>query len=69
MYSHEIERLLKIKQYILSYNDYANIITTSPQINNVKYNKDNDTFEIKTDDRFNFKFKVKSMKNNFSTQK
>lgn len=69
MYSHEIERLLKIKQYILSYNDYANIITTSPQINNVKYNKDNDTFEIKTDDRYNFKFKVKSMKNNFSTQK
>lgn len=69
MYSHEIERLLKIKQYILSYNDYANIITTSPQINNVKYNKDNDTFEIKTDDRCNFKFKVKSMKNNFSTQK
>lgn len=69
MYSHEIERLLKIKQYILSYNDYANIITTSPQINNVKYNKDNDTFEIKTDDRYNLKFKVKSMKNNFSTQK
>lgn len=69
MYSHEIERLLKIKQYILSYNDYANIITTSPQINNVKYNKDNDTFEIKTDDKYNFKFKVKSMKNNFSTQK
>lgn len=60
MYSHEIERLLKIKQYILSYNDYANIITTSPQINNVKYNKDNDTFEIKTDDKYNFKFKVKS---------
>lgn len=60
MYSHEIERLLKIKQYILSYNDYANIITTSPQINNVKYNKENDTFEIKTDDKYNFKFKVKS---------
>lgn len=59
MYSHEIERLLKIKQYILSYNDYADIITTSPQINNIKYEPYDDTFNIKTDDRYDFKFKVK----------
>lgn len=66
MYSHEIERLLKIKQYIISYNEYADILVTSPQINYVKYEQKDDTFNIKTEDRYDFKFKVKSMKNNFS---
>ena len=69
MYSYEIERLLKIKQYIISCSDYAEILTTSPQINHIKYEQNDDTFEINTDDKYNFKFKVKSMKNNFSTQK
>lgn len=66
MYSHEIERLLKIKNYLISYSDYSDIITTSSQINHVRYDKDNDTFEIKTDDKYNFKFKVKSKNEQYS---
>ena len=59
MYSHEIERLLKIKNYLISYSDYSDIITTSPQINHVRYDKDNDIFEMNTDDKYTLKFKVK----------
>lgn len=66
MYSWEIERLLKIKEYVLSYNDYCEILLNSPQINHVKYNDKDDTFNIKTDDRYDFKFKVKSIKKDFS---
>lgn len=60
MYSHEIERLLKIRQFIISYNEYCEILMTSPQINHVKYNDKDDTFNIKTDDRYDFKFKIKA---------
>lgn len=66
MYSHEIERLLKIKNYLISYSDYSDIITTSSQINHVRYDKDNDTFELNTDDRYTFKFKVKSKNAQYS---
>lgn len=62
MYSWEIERLLKIKKYVLSYNDYCEILFNSPQINHVKYNNKDDTFNMKTDDRYDFKFKVKSLR-------
>lgn len=60
MYSWEIDRLLKIKQNIISTSEYFEIISTSPQIEHIKYNAYNDTTEIKTDDKYHFKFKVKS---------
>lgn len=66
MYSHEIERLLKIKQYVLEYTEYFEVLSTSPQINHVSYNKENDDFKINTDDNYNFVFKVKGKTRNNS---
>lgn len=61
MYSYEIDRLLKIKNYLLSVKEYQSIsdIKSNPQINHIKYDCYNDTFEINTKDNYNFKFKVK----------
>lgn len=59
MYSHEIERLLKIKNYIINNEDYLNILLSSPQINFIEYNGYDDKIHIKTDDRYDFKTKVK----------
>lgn len=59
MYSHEILDLLKKKKYLIEIKEYIKIIETSPQINNIKYEHHDDTFNIKTDDRYDFKFKVK----------
>ena len=59
MYSYEIENLLKLRDYIISSSEYFEILNTSPQINNVKYDTGNDTIQIKTDDKYDFKIKVK----------
>ena len=59
MYSHEIERLLKIRNYVISTSEYFEILSTSPQITNVKYDTGNDTIQIKTEDSYDFKIKVK----------
>ena len=58
MYSHEIEWLVKIKQNELTIAEYLNILSSSPQINHVKY--ENDYYTIETDDRYKFKVKVKT---------
>lgn len=58
MYSHEIEQLLKIKQNIISVSEYLEILSTSPQINYIKY--DNGGYQINTDDNYKFKVYVKS---------
>lgn len=58
MYSHEIEWLVKIKQNELTIAEYLNILSSSPQINHVKY--ENDYYTIETDDKYKFKVKVKS---------
>lgn len=58
MYSHEIEQLLKIKQNIISVSEYLEILSTSPQINHIKY--DNGGYQINTDDNYKFKIYVKS---------
>lgn len=57
MYSHEIEELLKLKNNILTVQEYCNIIATSPQINYIIY-KD-DLFHINTSDNYKFKIKVR----------
>lgn len=58
MYSHEIEWLVKIKQNELTIAEYLNILSSSPQINHVKY--ENDYYIIETDDKYNFKVKIKT---------
>lgn len=58
MYSHEIEQLLKIKHNIISVSEYLEILSTSPQINHVKY--DNGNYQINTDDNYNFNVHVKT---------
>ena len=64
MYSHEIEQLLKLRNYIISSSEYFEILSTSPQINNVKYNTSNGSTEIKTDDRYAFKVRIYKKGNN-----
>lgn len=59
MYSHEIDRLLKIKQNIITCSEYFEIISTSPQINHIKYSQQEDSTEINTEDNYHFKIKIK----------
>ena len=66
MYSHEIEQLLRVKNYLLNDKEYFNIVKTSPQINYSEYNPFENAIKMSTKDGYNFKFKVKSNKNNFS---
>lgn len=61
MYSEEIKQLLEYKKYILNLKEYSKIIDTSPQINFIKYDPYDDTFNVGTDDRYNFKFKLKKL--------
>ena len=63
MYSWEIEQLLKIKEFIISNEDYFKILETSPQIRGVEYKPFEDNFYMWTDDRYNFKFKVYKLEN------
>lgn len=60
MYSYEIERLLLIKQNVITISEYFEIISTSPQITHIKYTAWDDTTEINTEDKYHFKFKVKA---------
>lgn len=59
MYSWEIQQLLELKQYLLEYQEYIEIIKTSPQINYVEYLSQEEQLHMTTDDRCDFKFKVK----------
>lgn len=59
MFSWEIAQLLDLKQWLLEYQEYLNVIQTSPQINYVEYLSNEDCLHITTDDRYDFKFKVK----------
>lgn len=59
MYSWEIDRLLKIRNYLISTSEYFEIISTSPQITNVKYDPFEKNFKIKTEDKYEFKVKIK----------
>ena len=58
MYSHEIEQLMKLRNYLISNKEYFYILDTSPQIIGVEYKPFEDNFYMWTDDNFNFKFKV-----------
>ena len=56
MYSHEIENLLKMKNYLITVKEYLSIIE-SPQIKEVDY-KGNNNFYISTNDGYNFSFRI-----------
>ena len=56
MYSNEIEKLLKLRNYLISIQEYLEIIK-SPQIDHIKY--ENDTFYIWTNDGYNFTLKIR----------
>lgn len=59
MYSHEIQQLLELKNYVLSVEEYLNILNTSPQINHIKCDFQNDNIFMETDDNYKMKFKLK----------
>jgi len=56
MYSHEIQELLKLKNYLISVQDYIKIIE-SKQIDHIKY--DNGLFYLWTTDNYRFIFKIR----------
>lgn len=62
MYSYEIEELIELKNHLIEIQDYIKIIKTSPQIDHIQYKKDH--FEIKTNDYYTFKFKIKKYTKN-----
>lgn len=59
MYSYEIQKLLEIKQFLLESKEYLEICEKSPQIIRITYDSFNDFFTIKTNDNYEFKFKVR----------
>lgn len=63
MYSWEIDRLMKIKQDVITCSEYLEILSTSPQINHIKYDAYEDKVEINTNDDYHFKVKIKSPNN------
>ena len=56
MYSYEIEQLLKLRNYLVSIQEY-NKICNSPQIYHIKY--DNGLFYIWTNDNYKFVLKIR----------
>lgn len=61
MYSHEIEQLLKTRNYLVSREEYNQIsnLKDNPQINHIKYDTYKDEFQIDTKDNYHFKLKIK----------
>jgi len=56
MYSHEIKRLLELKNNLITIKEYK-AITDSPQIDHIKY--DNGLFYLWTTDNYRFILKIK----------
>ena len=61
MYSHEIENLLKLRNFLLTREEYTKIsdVKANPQINHIKYDTYKDEFQIDTKDNFHFKLKIR----------
>ena len=58
MYSHEIAELLRLRNYLVSMEEYIKIVS-SKQVKWVKYNPFEDKFYVGTEDKYNFDFKIK----------
>ena len=56
MHSNEIEKLLKLRQNLVSIQEYLEIVK-SPQIDHIKY--ENDIFFLWSNDCYSFKLKIK----------
>ena len=56
MYSEEIAKLLKLRQNLVSVQEYLEIVK-SPQIDHIKY--ENDIFFLWSNDGYSFKLKIK----------
>lgn len=56
MYSYEIENLLKLKNYLVSVQEYLEIVK-NPQIDHIKY--ENDMFYMWTNDDYKFTLKIR----------
>ena len=63
MYSWEIDNIMKQNDYTIYANTYIDICSTSPQINHIHYDSFGNYFEIWTDDRYYWKFRVKRKEN------
>lgn len=59
MYSHEVEQLLKIRNYLITYKEFVQITKSSPQINHIKYNPFEDNIEMWSTDNYRFVLKIK----------
>ena len=59
MYSHEVEQLLKIRNYLITYKEFIQITKSSPQINHIKYNPFEDNIEMYTTDNYKYVLKIK----------
>lgn len=57
MFSYEIEKIIKEKNYTISSIDYNNICQSS-QIIKLKYDPYGDMYELWTNDNYYFKFKI-----------
>lgn len=58
MYSHEIDELLANNNYKLDAQTYLSLLSSSPQINHVKYSTHGDYFETWTSDGYYWKFNI-----------
>lgn len=58
MYTWEIQKLMELKNYLISVREYLNICNTSPQIREVSYNPYEDKFMIYTEEGYKVHFKV-----------
>ncbi len=56
MYSHEIQKLLELRNYMISYKEYIQIIR-SPQVDHVVFK--NHQFQIWTNDGYQFKLQIR----------
>ena len=57
MYSNEILELLRLRNYLISVEEYIKLISSS-QVKYVKYNPFEDKFYVSTNDNYNFEFRV-----------
>lgn len=58
MYSHEIDKTLKLHNYNIKSDTYLEICKTSPQISRIKYEPFQNKFTIWTNDNWNWTFQV-----------
>lgn len=59
MYSFEIDQAIKSRNYIVDSKVYLHICQSSPQISRVKYDPFQNNFDIWTNDKYHWTFRVR----------